>query len=314
MAKKIERPEAGKKVTRDNLGAGLRAVFSVDNLDEAIAEDQNAVIKELANHFILVPIEQIEPNPAQPRTQFSEESLDELAASIKIHGLIQPITVRFLAPHKYQIISGERRYRASQRAGVSQIPAYIRIVNDTEMLEMALIENIQRQDLNSIEIALTYSRLKEECKITDAQLSNRMGKDRSTITNYLRLLKLPDAIQKSLRDREITFGHGRALASLDDYVKSKGFYDLVVERHLSVRALENMIAADKEKAAKSGQKKSAKNKIPEEYKAIEDRLQQHLGVYKLQLKVDTEGKGQIVIPFANTQALNDLLDRLDDQP
>lgn len=314
MAKKINPSLGGaKKITSDSLRSGISAIFNTETLSAAIEADPQAVVKELSSHFLMLPIDQIEPNPGQPRTQFSEESLDELAASIKVHGLIQPITVRLLGPNQYQIISGERRFRASQKAGISEIPAYIRFVNDTEMLEMALIENIQRQDLNAIEIALTYARLKDECKITDAELSNRMGKERSTITNYLRLLKLPDTIQKALRDREITFGHGRALASLDDYVKSKGFFDLVIERHLSVRALENMIAAEKEKNANAGTKQNANKSLPAEYEAVVKQFQEFFGVKKLQLKVDESGKGQIIIPFANTKTLNELLDRLEDQ-
>ncbi|AEE48714.1 ParB/RepB/Spo0J family partition protein [Haliscomenobacter hydrossis] len=310
MAKKVIRTEAGKKVTRDNLSAGLRAVFNADTLNEAIAADQEAVVKELTHFTPMIPIEQIAPNPAQPRNQFDEEALDELANSIKVHGLIQPITVRLLEPNKYQIISGERRFRASQKAGIKEVPAYVRLANDTEMLEMALIENIQRQDLNSIEVALTYARLKDECKLTDAELSSRMGKDRSTITNYLRLLKLPDTVQTALRDRIITFGHGRALASVDDYVKSKGFFDLTMENHLSVRALENLIASEKSSTVKEGGKKASR--LPDEYEDVQKRFREFFGAGKLQLKVNAEGKGQIIIPFGNTKDLNSLLDRLED--
>jgi ParB family chromosome partitioning protein len=309
MAKKVIRTEGAKKVTRDNLSAGLRAVFNADTLNEAIAADQEAVVKELTHFTPMIPIDQIQPNPGQPRNQFDEDALDELASSIKVHGLIQPITVRLLEPNHYQIISGERRFRASQKAGLQEVPAYVRLANDTEMLEMALIENIQRQDLNSIEVALTYARLKDECKLTDAELSSRMGKDRSTITNYLRLLKLPEPIQKALRDREISFGHGRALASLDDYVKSKGFFDLAMVNHLSVRALENLIAAEKKPVNKESNKET---KIPEEYVGVQNRFREFFGVGKVQLKVNDEGKGQIVIPFANTKDLNDLLDRLEE--
>jgi ParB family chromosome partitioning protein len=312
MAKKVNRADLGKKITRDNLSAGLRAVFNADTLNEAIAADPDGVVKELTHFTPMIPLEQIEPNPGQPRNQFDEEALEELANSIKVHGLIQPITVRLLEPNKYQIISGERRFRASQKAGIKEIPAYVRLANDTEMLEMALIENIQRQDLNSIEVALTYARLKDECKLTDAELSNRMGKDRSTITNYLRLLKLPDSVQKALRDRVISFGHGRALASLgDDYAKSKGYFDWTIENHLSVRALEDLIAAEK-KPAKDEVKKEGKNKLPEEYEAVQKQLREFFGVGKLQLKVNAEGKGQIIIPFSNTKDLNHLLDQLPD--
>lgn len=310
MAKKIERPEAGKKVTRDNLGAGLRAVFSVDNLDEAIAEDQDAVIKELANHFILVPIEQIERNRDQPRVHFSENELNELAESIKIHGIIQPITVRRLEPKKFQIISGERRFRASQIAGRTQIPAYIRVANDTELLEMALLENIQRQDLNPIEIGNSYARLMEEFKLTQEQLSERMGKiDRTTISNYTRLTKLEPPIQEALKKGIISFGHGRILAGIDIYTRRMSLFDETVEKSLSVKALEDL-----KKSLDAPKISKPQTKLPDEYKSVEQQFKSFFGVKKLQLKVSAEGKGQIVIPFANTKALNDLLERLEDQP
>lgn len=311
MAKKVIRTEGAKKVTRDNLSAGLRAVFNAETLNEAIAADQEAVVKELTHFTPMIPIEQIQPNPGQPRNQFDGEALEELANSIKVHGLIQPITVRLLEPNQYQIISGERRFRASQKAGLKEVPAYVRLANDTEMLEMALIENIQRQDLNAIEVALTYARLKDECKLTDAELSSRMGKDRSSITNYLRLLKLPDTVQTGLRDRIISFGHGRVLASVD-YVKSKAYFDLTLENNLSVRALEELIASEKKSTSVESKKGSKETKIPEEYVGVQNRFREYFGVGKVQLKVNAEGKGQIVIPFANTKDLNDLLDRLEE--
>lgn len=311
MAKKVIRTEGAKKVTRDNLSAGLRAVFNAETLNEAIAADQEAVVKELTHFTPMIPIEQIQPNPGQPRNQFDGEALEELANSIKVHGLIQPITVRLLEPNQYQIISGERRFRASQKAGLKEVPAYVRLANDTEMLEMALIENIQRQDLNAIEVALTYARLKDECKLTDAELSSRMGKDRSSITNYLRLLKLPDTVQTGLRDRIISFGHGRVLASVD-YVKSKAYFDLTLENNLSVRALEELIASEKKSTSVEAKKGSKETKIPEEYVGVQNRFREYFGVGKVQLKVNAEGKGQIVIPFANTKDLNDLLDRLEE--
>lgn len=311
MAKKVIRTEGAKKVTRDNLSAGLRAVFNAETLNEAIAADQEAVVKELTHFTPMIPIEQIQPNPGQPRNQFDGEALEELANSIKVHGLIQPITVRLLEPNQYQIISGERRFRASQKAGLKEVPAYVRLANDTEMLEMALIENIQRQDLNAIEVALTYARLKDECKLTDAELSSRMGKDRSSITNYLRLLKLPDTVQTGLRDRIISFGHGRVLASVD-YVKSKAYFDLTLENNLSVRALEELIASEKKSTSVETKKGNKETKIPEEYVGVQNRFREYFGVGKVQLKVNAEGKGQIVIPFANTKDLNDLLDRLEE--
>lgn len=308
MAKKVVRSEAGKKVTRHDLGAGLRAVFNADNLSEAIEEDQEAVVKELSNHFLMIPLEHIERNRDQPRTHFSENELNELAESIKVHGLIQPITVRYLEPHKYQIIAGERRFRASQIAGLVEIPAFIRTANDTELLEMALLENIQRQDLNPIEVATSYSRLIEEFNLTQEQLSERMGKiDRTTIANYIRLNKLEEPIKDALRQGVISFGHGRLLAGVDTYATRMSLFKKTVDDGLSVRALEDL---RKFLEAPKGNKTAAK--LGEDYQNVEKQFQEFFGVKKLQLKVSPEGKGQIVIPFANTKALNELLDRLDE--
>ncbi len=308
MAKKVVRSEAGKKVTRDNLGAGLRAVFNTDTLSEAIAEDQEAVVKELSNHFLMIPLEHIERNRDQPRTHFSENELNELAESIKVHGLIQPITVRYLEPHKYQIIAGERRFRASQIAGLVEIPAFIRTANDTELLEMALLENIQRQDLNPIEVATSYSRLIEEFNLTQEQLSERMGKiDRTTIANYIRLNKLEEPIRDALRQGVISFGHGRVLAGVDTYATRMSLFQETVDSGLSVRGLEEL-----RKSLETPKIKKPSTKLPEEYKDVQKQFQEFFGVKKLQLKVNTEGKGQIVIPFANTKALNELLDRLEE--
>lgn len=308
MAKKVVRNEPGKKVTRDNLGAGLRAVFNADNLSEAIAEDPAAVVKELSNHFLMIPIEEIERNRDQPRTHFSENELNELAESIKVHGLIQPITVRYLEPHKYQIIAGERRFKASKIAGLTDIPAFIRTANDTELLEMALLENIQRQDLNPIEVATSYSRLIEEFKLTQEQLSERMGKiDRTTIANYIRLNKLEEPIKDALRQGVISFGHGRVLAGVDTYATRMSLFQETIDSGLSVRGLEEL-----RKSLEMPKVKKPSKKLPGEYKDIEERLQQQFGIKKIQLKVNAEGKGQIVFPFANTKALNDLLDRLEE--
>lgn len=309
MAKKVVRNEVAKKVTRDNLGAGLRAVFNADKLEEAIAQDQEAVIKELANHFLMIPIVQIERNRDQPRVDFSEAELKELAESIRVHGIIQPITVRRLEPKKYQIISGERRFRASQIAGLEELPAYIRVANDTELLEMALLENIQRQDLNPIEIATSYSRLIEEFNLSQEQLSERMGKiDRTTISNYIRLMKLEEPIKEALRQGQISFGHGRTLAGVDVYTTRMHLFDLTKEKGLSVRALEEL-----KRAMETPKGKKPASTLPEAYQNVEQQFKSFFGVKKLQLKVNAEGKGQIIIPFANTKALNELLDRLDEQ-
>lgn len=309
MAKKVVREEVRKKPTRSDLGAGLRAVFNADKLEEAIATDQEAVIKELANHFLMIPIDQIERNNKQPRTHFSDDELNELADSIRIHGIIQPITVRRLEPRRFQIISGERRFKASQIAELTEIPAFIRTANDTVMLEMALLENTQRQDLNPMEIAYSYSRLIGEFKLSQEQLSERIGKiDRTTVTNYLRLLKLEKPVQDALRAGIISFGHGKVLAGVTIAATQLSLLREIIEKGLSVKGLEDF----KKSLDEPTQTRPAQEKIPEDYKNVEQKFQEFFGVKKLQLKVNVEGKGQIVIPFANTKALNELLDRLEE--
>lgn len=195
MAKKIDKRLFGEKV-----GLGTRALFG--NMDQQIAENPAEVVKELSHTVAMIPLEEIEVNPFQPRNEFDEEALLELSNSIQIYGLIQPITVRRLSANAYQLISGERRLRASKMAGLTEIPAYIRLANDQEMLEMALVENIQRENLNAIEIAITYQRLKDECNLTDDTLAERVGKQRSTITNYRNLLKLPPDIQTAVKEKK----------------------------------------------------------------------------------------------------------------
>lgn len=309
MAKKVNREEVKKAPNRSNLGAGIREMFNVDKLEEAIAHNQDDVVKELSTMFLMIPIEQIERNINQPRIDFTEAELNELAESIKIHGIIQPITVRRLEPKKYQIISGERRYRASQLAGIEEIPAYIRTADDTQMLEMAILENIKRQDLNPIEIAMSYARLVEEFSLTHEQLSERLGVNRPSITNYLRLLNLQAKTRAALRDGLISFGHGKVLAGIEYPVDELALLDKTIENGLSVKALEALRNASVPNEKKSGSTKT--NDLPVEYKPIQDRFRSTFGVGSIKLKVDAEGKGQIVIPFANTRALNELLDTLD---
>lgn len=310
MAKKVNREEVKKAPNRSNLGAGIREMFNVDKLEEAIAHNQEDVVKELSTIFLMIPIEQIERNINQPRVDFTETELNELAESIKIHGIIQPITVRRLEPKKYQIISGERRYRASQLAGIEEIPAYIRTADDTQMLEMAILENIKRQDLNPIEIAMSYARLVEEFSLTHEQLSERLGVNRPSITNYLRLLNLQPATRAALRDGLISFGHGKVLAGIEFPSTEITLLGETIKNGLSVKALEALrdALAPKEKKASASSKS---NDLPTEYKSIQERFRGTFGVGSIKLKVDAEGKGQIVIPFANTRALNELLDTLD---
>lgn len=296
---------AKKVVHKKELGLGIRALLS--NMEEEVAKDQEKVVKELAHTVAMIPVGEIEVNPFQPRNDFNEEALSELANSLRIHGLIQPITVRRLSPNEYQLISGERRLRASKMAGLAEVPAYIRIANDQEMLEMALVENIQRKDLNAIEIAITYQRLKEECQLTDEQLADRVGKERSTITNQLRLLKLPPDIQEAIKARRITMGHARALVGIDDFALQKHLFRQTVEKSLSVRALEDLI-----RSYNQPRERKEKEDLPDDYQNVRQQFRNFFGTKKLQLKLQQEGKGQIVIPFSSVDELNQLLDRIDE--
>lgn len=298
---------AKKVVNKKELGLGLRALLS--NMEEEVAKDQEKVVKELAQSVAMIPLEEIEVNPFQPRNEFDEETLQELANSITVHGLIQPITVRRMSPHAYQLISGERRLRASRMSGLTEIPAYIRIANDQEMLEMALVENIQRQELNAIEIAITYQRLKEECALTDERLADRVGKKRSTITNHLRLLKLPIDIQEAIKDQTISMGHARALAGVDDFALRRHFFQQTLDKELSVRALEDLIRS----YHKPKETSKKKDDLPDEYHTVRQNFRDFFGTKRLQLKVGAEGRGQIVIPFNSVEELNQLLDRIDEE-
>ncbi|WP_373548775.1 ParB/RepB/Spo0J family partition protein [Haliscomenobacter sp.] len=309
MAKKVVRNEPGKKVTRDNLGAGLRAVFSADKLEEAIELNQDELVNELMANFLMIPIEQIEGNINQPRKDFTEVELNELADSIKTHGIIQPITVRRLEPKKYQIISGERRFRASKLAELTEIPAYILKADDTLMLEMAILENIKRQDLNPMELANSYARLISEFHLTHEQLSERLGVNRPSITNFLRLINLQNATKAALRDGLITLGHGKVLAGIEFPSTELFLLQETIENGLSVKALETL--RDSINAPKTKKSAGKSKDLPEEYQAVRKKIRATFGIGSVQLKVNAEGKGQVVIPFANTKALNELLDILD---
>ncbi|MBV6427499.1 MAG: putative chromosome-partitioning protein ParB [Haliscomenobacter sp.] len=293
-----------KKVDKKNLGLGIRALLT--HIDEEVALDQEKVVKELAHSVAMIPLEEIEVNPFQPRNEFDQEALDELADSIRVHGLIQPLTVRRLAHNAYQLISGERRLRASRMAGLTEIPAYIRIANDQEMLEMALIENIQRENLNAIEIAITYQRLKEECQLTDENLAERVGKKRPTITNHLRLLKLPPDIQSAIKEKKLSMGHARALTGIEDYALRDSLFRQTLKEELSVRALENLIAAYNEPKPK---KKT--EQLPDDFDQVQQQFRSFFGTKKVTLKLQGQGKGQIQIAFHSVQELNELLDRID---
>lgn len=293
------------KAKKKDLGLGIRALLSnID--DQETTTPKEEVVKELSHSVAMVPLTQIEVNPFQPRTEFDTEALEELSNSLKVHGLIQPITLRRLGKDKYQLISGERRFRASQMAGLEEVPAYIRLANDQEMLEMALVENIQRQDLNAVEIAITYQRLLDECNLTHESLSERVGKKRSSVTNYLRLLKLPPEIQEAVREGEMSMGHARALAGIDQLPLQLMLFKKSLQDKWSVRELEKQIqlyTLSKKPAGKSGQ-----SELPSDYKAVEDRFRKVFGIKKLQLKLKADGKGQLIIPFSSTSELNRLLD------
>lgn len=284
------------------LGRGLGALL--DN--PGSGDVSKTVIESVAPSGSIneIRIEQIETNPFQPRTRFDQEKLDELAASIKQLGIIQPLTLRQVRPNKYQLISGERRFRASQLVGLESVPAYVRVANDQEMLEMALVENIQRDDLDAIEVAISYQRLIEECNLTQEQLGETVGKNRSTITNYLRLLKLPPQIQKAIMDKILTMGHARAIINIGDETKQLELFKQIVKDGLSVRATEQ--------ASKSAKKMkgSAGKELPIEYQRIQENIKDQLNA-DVGLKVNSKGKGTISIPFDNEKEMKRVLSILD---
>lgn len=298
-----------KKVKKSELGLGIRALLS--DIEVGDQQQKESALKELTNTVAMLPLDKIRINPFQPRQEFDEEALEELASSIRLHGLIQPITVRSMGGDDYQLISGERRLRASQIANLKEIPAYIRAAaNDQEMLELALIENIQRQDLNPIEISITYQRLIDECQLTHEGLSGRIGKKRSTVTNFLGLLKLPPQIQQGLKEKKISMGHAKALNSIQDYALQISVYNEVIKKQMSVRMTEEFVRA----LNKPDQKRTsgpAKDKLPHEYLAVQDRISSALES-KVNLKLKNKGKGQIVINFSSDNELNRLLDLFED--
>ncbi|MEL6558597.1 MAG: ParB/RepB/Spo0J family partition protein [Bacteroidota bacterium] len=253
-----------------------------------------------------IPVSEVEVNPFQPRTDFNQEALEELSESIKVQGIIQPITVRQLSKNSYQLISGERRLQASKLAGLEKIPAYIRKADDQQMLEMALIENIQREDLNAIEVALSYQRLLSECDLKQEQLGERVGKKRSTVNNYLRLLKLPPDIQVALRDGKLSMGHARALLGIDSIELQLQIAQQIIENDLSVRKVEELVR-------KTIQPEPAEKVVTEpsyEVLKLQDRLSSHFGT-KIKISSDVNNKGEIKIPFLSTDDLNRILDILD---
>ncbi len=287
---------------RSGLGRGLGALLE-DNGEKQKLSGAGATPKGAISE---IELSKIETNPWQPRTDFDEAALEDLANSIKVQGIIQPITVRALNANKFQLISGERRLQASKRAGLTAIPAYIRIADDQQMLEMALIENIQRENLNSIEIALSYQRLLAECDLKQEELGDRVGKNRSTVTNYLRLLKLPPAIQVALRDGKLTMGHARALISIDDVSLQLAIFNQIIQQDLSVRKVEDLVR----NAGKKPQKEEKLTAPDPEIKKLQTKLSSHFGT-KISVKSNDKNQGEIKIPFTSTDDLNRILEIFD---
>ncbi len=297
---------AASKRRIGGLGRGLNALIegSYDKPSERVLANPNPV-----NVVGLIPVGQIETNPYQPRTHFDQEALQELAESIRTQGIIQPVTVRQLGPNQYQLISGERRLQASKLADLDSIPAYIRKADDQQMLEMALIENIQRENLNAIEIALSYQRLLSECNLRQEDLGERVGKNRSTVTNYLRLLKLPPDIQIGLRDAVIGMGHARALISMEDPQQQVALYRRIVVEDLSVRRVEELVRQGVHPAANTpaAQREQPTPVVPvAELRRTERQLTDYFGS-KVQLKPTAQGRGEIKISFDSVEDMQRIL-------
>ena len=284
------------------LGRGLGALIDDrDDFQTRPSRQEN----ELSNE---IDLSKIEVNPFQPRIKFDEEALNELAKSIKEIGIVQPITVRKLNNNSFQLIAGERRLRASKIAGLTKIPAYVRLAEDDKMLEMALVENIQREDLDSIEVAISYQRLIDECDLTQETLSDRVGKKRSTISNYLRLLKLPAEIQKGIREKQILMGHARALVNVDNREYQLSIFKMAVSQELSVRKIEELA-----REANNGtpvKEKASPVRLAEEYESLKEHLSNHFDS-KIDLKRNDKGKGTIIIPFKSDDDLERILGVLD---
>jgi len=289
---------------KSGLGRGLSALLENAETDITSKEVRPA------GGISQIPISQIEANPFQPRTEFEPQALDELASSIRIHGVIQPITVRKLGYDKYQLISGERRTRASILAGLEKIPAFIRVANDQDMLEMALIENIQRADLNAIEVALSYKRLLEECQLKQEDLATRVGKDRTTVNNYLRLLKLPDLIQAGIRIGKVSMGHARAMINMDDVAEQLDLYNRIVEENLSVRATESLIKEGRESQQKEKPSARGTDWDPDTDKVMNE-IHRRLGV-PVHMNTARKGSGKIVISYRNKDELERILEKIRD--
>lgn len=293
---------------KSGLGKGLGALL--ENSETDITSSSPSMKVASVGSVSKISVSDIEANPFQPRTEFEKEALVDLANSIKEHGIIQPITVRKLGYGKYQLISGERRFRASQIVGLTEVPAYIRIANDQAMLEMAIVENIQRQDLNPVEVAISFKRLIEECELTQEELGEKVSKNRSTVTNYLRLLKLPDVIQLALSNKIISMGHARALLGIENETALIKSYRKVIDEALSVRKTEELVKTLNEPKSSSG-KKPARYSLSYEEQKMRDELSQQFDA-KVGIAKTNKGNGKITIPFKDHSHLRKILDLLNE--
>jgi ParB family chromosome partitioning protein len=296
------------KKDKEALGKGIRSLLqSIDaDLKTTSGELKSSVVEAVTN-MLRIPLDQIETNPRQPRHDFDEVALQELAHSIRLHDIIQPVTVSRLPSGKYRLISGERRFRAAKIAGINDIPAYVRQADDQQLLELALLENLQREDLNAMEIALSYKRMMEELNYTQEQVAERMGKERSTVANYIRLLKLPPDIQVAVRSNQLSMGHARALINVDTVDKQLYLFSEIKQKGLSVRQTEELVR----KLYKENVpvKNSVKASMPEAFKRIEDNLASHFST-RVRLNHNKKGEGSISIEYYSLQELNKLLDQL----
>jgi ParB family chromosome partitioning protein len=294
----IDSPEKVMDMTKKNaLGRGLGAL--IEGVEKEVLERKVEANQDIA-------IDSIDGNPFQPRTSFDEQSLEELASSIRKLGIVQPLTLRETGGGRYQLIAGERRLRAARLAGLSHVPAYIRTADDQAMLELALVENIQREDLDAIEVAISFQRLIEECKLTQEQLSDRVGKQRSTVANYLRLLKLPAEIQLGIKNKNLMMGHARTLVNIEDPKKQINVYYKIVDGELSVRQAEELVRQLQTEKIKDPSKVERKKKLNEDFAQLSEHLNK-IFLAKVSFKINEQGKGKIVIPFENPEEMERIL-------
>lgn len=282
---------------KNALGRGLGAL--IDGVEKEVLEKKVEANRDIS-------VDSIEANPFQPRTSFDEQSLEELAISIKKLGIVQPLTVRETGPGRYQLIAGERRLRAARIAGLTHVPAYIRTADDQAMLELALVENIQREDLDAVEVAISFQRLIEECKLTQEQLSDRVGKQRSTVANYLRLLRLPAEIQLGIKNKNLMMGHARTLVNIEDPKKQINVYYKIIDGELSVRQAEELVRNLQSEKGKDPSKLEKKKKLNDDFTKLSDHLNKIFSA-KVNFRINENGKGKIVIPFENPEEMERIL-------